>query len=190
MFHVPSNGCCPVADLCVIDQPLCQDENSQLSFEALRSIHKMMDDDADGTVDMTETDEVRRRQMHSFVRRRRRKASRQNVTSLVLSFQFIRVDMKYNDPKAKHSSFHRADLHISVEDMWNTWKASEGEGGGRSVYMTRHSWCHGNDPHVYTNIVQYYWWVLRYIFSYVHRLWTNTCSTFHHFCAELSSMVF
>uniref|UniRef100_A0A7N6AVQ6 SAM domain-containing protein n=1 Tax=Anabas testudineus TaxID=64144 RepID=A0A7N6AVQ6_ANATE len=84
-----------VADLCVIDPPLCQDENSLLSFESICSIHKMMDDDADGTVDITETDE------------------------------FIREDLKYNDPKAKHRSFHRADMHISVEDMWNTWKSSE-----------------------------------------------------------------
>lgn len=54
-----------VVDLCVIDQQLCKDENSLLSFEAIRSIHKLMDDDADGTVDMTETDEVRRK--HSDV---------------------------------------------------------------------------------------------------------------------------
>uniref|UniRef100_A0A3B4WPD3 Stromal interaction molecule 1b n=1 Tax=Seriola lalandi dorsalis TaxID=1841481 RepID=A0A3B4WPD3_SERLL len=87
---------CPCAvDLCVIDQQLCQDENSLLSFEAICSIHKLMDDDADGTVDTTETDE------------------------------FLREDLKYHDPKAKHSSFHRADLHISVEDMWNAWKSSE-----------------------------------------------------------------
>uniref|UniRef100_A0A671V747 Stromal interaction molecule 1b n=1 Tax=Sparus aurata TaxID=8175 RepID=A0A671V747_SPAAU len=84
-----------VVDLCVIDQQLCQDENSLLSFEAICSIHKQMDDDADGTVDMTETDE------------------------------FLREDLKYHDSKAKHSSFHRADLYISVEDMWTTWKSSE-----------------------------------------------------------------
>lgn len=30
-----------------------------LSFEAIRSIHKDMDDDADGSVDVTETDGVR-----------------------------------------------------------------------------------------------------------------------------------
>lgn len=47
-----------VVDLCVIDQQLCEDENSLLSFEAICSIHKLMDDDADGTVDTTETDEV------------------------------------------------------------------------------------------------------------------------------------
>ncbi|TMS13919.1 Stromal interaction molecule 1 [Larimichthys crocea] len=92
--HRVSNGNA-ASDLCVIDQQLCKDENSLLSFEAIRSIHKLMDDDADGTVDMTETDE------------------------------FLREDLKYHDPKAKHSSFHRADLYISVEDMWNTWKSSE-----------------------------------------------------------------
>ncbi|MEQ2196009.1 hypothetical protein XENOCAPTIV_022024, partial [Xenoophorus captivus] len=70
---------------------LCGDKNAFLSFEAIRSIHKLMDDDADGTVDTMETDE----------------------------------DLKYHDPKAKHSSFHRADPHISVEDMWSTWKSSE-----------------------------------------------------------------
>uniref|UniRef100_A0A4W6CF16 Stromal interaction molecule 1 n=2 Tax=Lates calcarifer TaxID=8187 RepID=A0A4W6CF16_LATCA len=84
-----------VVDLCAIDQPLCQDENSLLSFEAICSIHKLMDDDADGTVDTTETDE------------------------------FLREDLKYHDPKDKHRSFHRADLHISVADMWNAWKSSE-----------------------------------------------------------------
>ncbi|XP_076606278.1 stromal interaction molecule 1-like isoform X1 [Chaetodon auriga] len=93
-YHLVSSGSA-ASDLCRIDQQLCQDENSLLSFEAICSIHKQMDDDADGTVDMTETDE------------------------------FLREDLKYHDPKAKHSSFHRADLHISVEDMWTAWKSSE-----------------------------------------------------------------
>lgn len=83
------------SDLCAIDPQLCQDENALLSFEAICSIHKLMDDDADGTVDTAETD------------------------------GFLREDLKYHDPKPKHSSFHRADLHISVEDMWNAWKSSE-----------------------------------------------------------------
>lgn len=41
--------------------------------------------------------------------------------------QFLREDLKYHDSKAKHSSFHRVDLHISLEDMWSAWKSSEGE---------------------------------------------------------------
>ncbi|KAM9348430.1 stromal interaction molecule 1b [Symphorus nematophorus] len=92
--HLVSNGNA-ASDLCAIDQQLCQDENSLLSFEAICSIHKLMDDDADGTVDTSETDE------------------------------FLREDLKDQDPKTKHSSFHRADLHISVEDMWTAWKNSE-----------------------------------------------------------------
>ncbi|XP_057677408.1 stromal interaction molecule 1b isoform X2 [Corythoichthys intestinalis] len=83
------------SDLCTVDRQLCEDENALLSFEAIRSIHGLMDDDADGTVDAAETDE------------------------------FLREDLKCHDPKAKHNSFHRADLHISVGDMWDTWKKSE-----------------------------------------------------------------
>ncbi|XP_027012625.1 stromal interaction molecule 1b isoform X2 [Tachysurus fulvidraco] len=82
------------SEFCMIDKVLCQDENAVLSFAAIRSIHKDMDDDANGSVDVTETD------------------------------GFLREDLKYHDPKAKHKSFHGADLQITVEDMWNSWKAS------------------------------------------------------------------
>ncbi|KAM6987002.1 stromal interaction molecule 1-like [Aplochiton taeniatus] len=75
--------------LCRIDPPLCVDGNAVLTYEAIRSVHKLMDDDADGTVDMRET--------HGF----------------------LRDDLKYQQPKARNSSFQ------SVEDMWNTWKNSE-----------------------------------------------------------------
>uniref|UniRef100_A0A8C1IP05 Stromal interaction molecule 1b n=1 Tax=Cyprinus carpio TaxID=7962 RepID=A0A8C1IP05_CYPCA len=83
------------SELCSIDELLCHDENALLSFEAIRSIHKDMDDDADGSVDVTETD------------------------------GFLREDLKYHDPKGKHNSFHRADLLITLEDMWKSWKGSE-----------------------------------------------------------------
>uniref|UniRef100_A0AAY4CVP0 SAM domain-containing protein n=1 Tax=Denticeps clupeoides TaxID=299321 RepID=A0AAY4CVP0_9TELE len=83
------------AEFCSIDELSCQDEDSMLSFTAICSIHERMDDDADGSVDVTETD------------------------------GFLREDLQYHDPRAKHTSFHRADLLITVEDMWNVWKASE-----------------------------------------------------------------
>uniref|UniRef100_A0A3Q1IIB7 SAM domain-containing protein n=1 Tax=Anabas testudineus TaxID=64144 RepID=A0A3Q1IIB7_ANATE len=82
-------------DLCRIDEPLCNDENAVLSFEAIRSIHKQMDDDANGNVDVVETD------------------------------GFLREDLNYHDPKAKHNSFHGDDQFISVEDLWNAWTGSE-----------------------------------------------------------------
>ncbi|KAK7883334.1 hypothetical protein WMY93_029508 [Mugilogobius chulae] len=80
---------------CRIDEPLCGDENALVSFEAIRSIHKQMDDDANGNVDVVETD------------------------------GFLREDLNYHDPKAKHNSFHGDDQFISVEDLWNAWKGSE-----------------------------------------------------------------
>uniref|UniRef100_A0A672GPK8 Stromal interaction molecule 1-like n=1 Tax=Salarias fasciatus TaxID=181472 RepID=A0A672GPK8_SALFA len=82
-------------DFCRFDEPLCKDENAILSFEAIRSIHKQMDDDANGNVDVVETD------------------------------GFLREDLNYHDPKAKHNSFHGDDQFISVEDLWNAWKGSE-----------------------------------------------------------------
>ncbi|XP_064158522.1 stromal interaction molecule 1-like isoform X3 [Anguilla rostrata] len=84
-----------LSDLCRFDEPLCLDENSILSFEAIRSIHKQMDDDANGNVDVVETD------------------------------GFLREDLNYHDPKAKHNTFHGDDQFISVEDLWNAWKGSE-----------------------------------------------------------------
>ncbi|KAJ0063474.1 hypothetical protein NL108_002758, partial [Boleophthalmus pectinirostris] len=39
---------------------------------------------------------------------------------------FLREDLNYHDPKAKHNSFHGDDQFISVEDLWNAWKGSEG----------------------------------------------------------------
>nr|XP_061797166.1 stromal interaction molecule 1a isoform X4 [Nerophis lumbriciformis] len=54
-----------------------------------------MDDDKNGNVDVVETD------------------------------GFLREDLNYHDPKAKHNSFHGDDQFISVEDLWNAWKGSE-----------------------------------------------------------------
>ncbi|XP_074073464.1 stromal interaction molecule 1 isoform X6 [Macrotis lagotis] len=82
-------------EFCRIDKPLCHNEDEQLSFEAVRNIHKQMDDDANGNVDVEESDE------------------------------FLREDLNYHDPTVKHSTFHGEDKLISVEDLWKAWKASE-----------------------------------------------------------------
>ncbi|XP_077467509.1 stromal interaction molecule 1-like isoform X2 [Stigmatopora argus] len=84
-----------ISDFCRVDRLLCRDENPFLSFEAIRSIHKQMDDDKNGNVDVLETD------------------------------GFLREDLNYHDPKAKHNTFHGDDQFISVEDLWNAWKGSE-----------------------------------------------------------------
>ncbi|KAM8976153.1 stromal interaction molecule 1 isoform 1-T1 [Pelodytes ibericus] len=84
-----------LAEFCRIDKVLCHKEDELLSFEAVMSIHKQMDDDANGNVDVEESDE------------------------------FLREDLNYHDPTVKHSTFHGEDKLISVEDLWNVWKISE-----------------------------------------------------------------
>lgn len=56
----PSNvvSCFSSTEFCRIDKPLCHSEDEKLSFDAVRSIHKLMDDDANGDVDVEESDEV------------------------------------------------------------------------------------------------------------------------------------
>ncbi|XP_067841668.1 stromal interaction molecule 1b isoform X6 [Heptranchias perlo] len=84
-----------VADLCRIDEASCHIEEEVLRFEAIMGIHKQMDDDANGNVDVEESDE------------------------------FLREDLNYQDAAAKHSTFHGGDKLISVEDLWKSWKSSE-----------------------------------------------------------------
>ncbi|XP_060159584.1 stromal interaction molecule 1 isoform X9 [Globicephala melas] len=96
-IHVSTND--PISfrfiEFCRIDKPLCHSEDEKLSFDAVRSIHKLMDDDANGDVDVEESDE------------------------------FLREDLNYHDPTVKHSTFHGEDKLISVEDLWKAWKSSE-----------------------------------------------------------------
>uniref|UniRef100_A0A8D0PBH2 Stromal interaction molecule 1 n=1 Tax=Sus scrofa TaxID=9823 RepID=A0A8D0PBH2_PIG len=97
LVSAPGNvvSCFSRAEFCRIDKPLCHSEDEKLSFDAVRSIHKLMDDDANGDVDVEESDE------------------------------FLREDLNYHDPTVKHSTFHGEDKLISVEDLWKAWKSSE-----------------------------------------------------------------
>ncbi|KAK5887120.1 hypothetical protein CesoFtcFv8_015753 [Champsocephalus esox] len=47
-------------DLCEVDPPLCRDAASRLSFASLCSVHRLMDEDEDGSVDASETHEFLR----------------------------------------------------------------------------------------------------------------------------------
>uniref|UniRef100_A0A8B9IMM2 Stromal interaction molecule 2 n=1 Tax=Anser cygnoides TaxID=8845 RepID=A0A8B9IMM2_ANSCY len=75
--------------------PPCFTEEDRFSLEALRMIHKQMDDDKDGGIEVDESDE------------------------------FLREDMQYKDASNKHSHLHREDKHITIEDLWRRWKTSE-----------------------------------------------------------------
>ncbi|XP_072109020.1 stromal interaction molecule 2 isoform X1 [Mobula birostris] len=82
-------------DNCATLNAECVDEDDRHSFEAIRMIHKQMDDDADGDVDVEE------------------------------SHEFIKEDMKDKDPTSKGNTFHKEDKHITVRDLWNHWKNSQ-----------------------------------------------------------------
>ncbi|KAI4585731.1 hypothetical protein MJG53_005965 [Ovis ammon polii x Ovis aries] len=84
-----------MTDPCLSLSPPCFTEEDRFSLEALQTIHKQMDDDKDGGIEVDESDE------------------------------FIREDMKYKDATNKHSHLHREDKHITVEDLWKQWKTSE-----------------------------------------------------------------
>lgn len=64
---------------------------------------------------------------HNIRRNRNQEFVTTFITENVLTFsQFLREDLNYHDPKAKHNSFHGDDQFISVEDLWNAWRGSEG----------------------------------------------------------------
>ncbi len=56
--YLTNRVCLFSSEFCRIDELLCQDDIAILSFEAIRNIHKQMDDDANGNVDFSETDGV------------------------------------------------------------------------------------------------------------------------------------
>ncbi|XP_033992792.1 stromal interaction molecule 2 isoform X1 [Trematomus bernacchii] len=81
-------------DPCLIVIPPCMGEEDRFSLDALRHIHKQLDDDNDGGIEVNE------------------------------SVEFIIEDMKQQQTN-KHSNLHREDQHITVEELWKGWKASE-----------------------------------------------------------------
>ncbi|KAM9329418.1 stromal interaction molecule 2 [Gastrophryne carolinensis] len=84
-----------LADPLMSLSPPCLTEEDRSSFEAIRTIHKQMDDDNDGGIEVEE------------------------------SVDFLREDMNYKDASQKHNHLHREDKHITVEDLWKQWKTSE-----------------------------------------------------------------
>ncbi|XP_046665279.1 stromal interaction molecule homolog isoform X3 [Homalodisca vitripennis] len=66
-------------------------------LEAIRSLHRQLDDDANGAVDLSESDE------------------------------FLREELQYeNGAEKRQRAFHRNDdMHISVKELWEAWVRSE-----------------------------------------------------------------
>ncbi|KAI1299374.1 Stromal interaction molecule 1 [Halotydeus destructor] len=70
----------------------CQDKQG---FEAIRWLHRQLDDDANGNVDLSESDE------------------------------FLRDELQYEHVTDRHKAFHGNDKQVSVDELWLSWSRSE-----------------------------------------------------------------
>ncbi|XP_035910751.1 stromal interaction molecule homolog isoform X1 [Anopheles stephensi] len=84
-------------DACIIDDIDCLAHHDQLGMEAIRSLHRQLDDDDNGDIDLSESDD------------------------------FLREELKYDSGYEKrHKAFHfNDDMHISVKELWEAWLCSE-----------------------------------------------------------------
>ncbi|XP_026059938.1 stromal interaction molecule 2 [Carassius auratus] len=82
-------------DPCLQMSPPCITEADRFSLEALQHIHREMDDDQDGGIEVEE------------------------------SVEFIIEDMQQQQQANKHSKLHQEDQHITLEELWRGWKSSE-----------------------------------------------------------------
>uniref|UniRef100_A0A9J8DEA1 Tromal interaction molecule 2a n=2 Tax=Cyprinus carpio TaxID=7962 RepID=A0A9J8DEA1_CYPCA len=80
---------------CLRVSPPCMTEADRFSLEALQHIHREMDDDQDGGIEVEE------------------------------SVEFIIEDMQQQQQANKHSKLHHEDQHITLEELWKGWKSSE-----------------------------------------------------------------
>ncbi|XP_018579968.1 stromal interaction molecule homolog isoform X2 [Anoplophora glabripennis] len=86
-------------DTCSIDDFAClaMAQSDRLGLEAIKSLHKQLDDDQDGNIDLSESDD------------------------------FLKEELKYDSGYEKRQkNFHRNDdMHISVKELWEAWLRSE-----------------------------------------------------------------
>ncbi|CRK96857.1 CLUMA_CG009934, isoform A [Clunio marinus] len=85
------------SESCTIDDFDCPTYSDQIGLEAIRSLHRQLDDDDNGDIDLSESDD------------------------------FLREELKYEGGYEKrHRAFHfNDDMHISVKELWEAWLKSE-----------------------------------------------------------------
>ncbi|CAD5120416.1 DgyrCDS8984 [Dimorphilus gyrociliatus] len=67
----------------------------KVGYDSIKTLHMQIDDDRNGKVDFSESDE------------------------------FIRDELKYEDGFHRHNNFHNNDAQISVEELWKSWTSSD-----------------------------------------------------------------
>jgi len=87
----------PEENACHLDDYDCLSHHDKMGLEAIRSLHRQLDDDEDGDIDLSESND------------------------------FLREELKYESGYEKrHKAFHHNDdLHISVKELWEAWLRSE-----------------------------------------------------------------
>nr|XP_027193848.1 stromal interaction molecule homolog [Dermatophagoides pteronyssinus] len=68
--------------------------DDRLGFEAILFLHRQLDEDANGDIDIAESDE------------------------------FIRDELKYENGAERQKAFHGNDKHITVDELWRAWRIS------------------------------------------------------------------
>ncbi|OTF82883.1 stromal interaction molecule-like protein, partial [Euroglyphus maynei] len=68
--------------------------DDHLGFEAILNLHRQLDEDANGDIDISESDE------------------------------FIRDELKYENGAERQKAFHGNDKHITVDELWRAWRIS------------------------------------------------------------------
>nr|CAD7419730.1 unnamed protein product [Timema poppensis] len=117
--------------------------NDRIGLEAIRALHRQLDDDANGNVDLSESDEIteingQRARLADHVT-----PSISNVGIIVandggcsiclahvqahIMEQFLREELKYEQGyERRQRAFHfNDDMHISVRELWEAWIRSE-----------------------------------------------------------------
>ncbi|XP_033104686.1 stromal interaction molecule 1-like isoform X2 [Anneissia japonica] len=77
------------------DNERAEDERDKLAKEAIEILHRKIDDDENGDLDLYESDE------------------------------FLREELEYGGDFERHESLFKKDQLINKEDLWNTWSASQ-----------------------------------------------------------------
>ncbi|XP_058977729.1 stromal interaction molecule homolog isoform X4 [Musca domestica] len=82
---------------CHADDIDCYNVQDRLGMEAIRTLHQQLDDDDNGNIDLSESDD------------------------------FLREELKYDSGYEKRQkAFHfNDDMHISVKELWEAWLRSE-----------------------------------------------------------------
>ncbi|XP_014284059.1 stromal interaction molecule homolog isoform X2 [Halyomorpha halys] len=103
--NAPKHPITEVSSGSKINSDFCSDDlscsiiapNDKHGLEAIRSLHRQLDDDANGAVDLSESDD------------------------------FLREELQYESgAERRQKAFHRNDdMHVSVKELWEAWVRSE-----------------------------------------------------------------